>query len=94
MPTAATGCGWCCGAASDSARRARPVDCPSDLPIAADRPFLRALPQVMRALILLPERDGGQLAVLRAAVTHLRRAACIGHSALRVGHVDILAVPG
>ncbi|RYF71020.1 MAG: glycerol acyltransferase [Comamonadaceae bacterium] len=41
--------------------------------IAADRPFLRALPKVARQLIFLPdEHDGGRMAVIRAAARHLQ----------------------
>ncbi|MDM0025594.1 1-acyl-sn-glycerol-3-phosphate acyltransferase [Variovorax saccharolyticus] len=40
--------------------------------IAADRPFLRALPNVARQLIFLPDEEAGRLAVLRAAARHLQ----------------------
>ena len=41
--------------------------------IASDRPFLRALPNVARQLIFLPEEDeGGRMAVVRAAARHLQ----------------------
>jgi hypothetical protein len=45
--------------------------------IAADRPFLRALPCVARSLILLPEDGGGHLAVLRAASAHLKQGGAL-----------------
>lgn len=45
--------------------------------IAGDRPFLRALPQVARSLILLPEDGGGHLKVLRAAVAHLQQGGAL-----------------
>ncbi|MEJ8851562.1 1-acyl-sn-glycerol-3-phosphate acyltransferase [Variovorax rhizosphaerae] len=40
--------------------------------IAADRPFLRALPNVARQLILLPDEGGERMAVVRAASRHLQ----------------------
>ena len=40
--------------------------------IASDRPFLRALPNVARQLIFLPDEAGGRLAVLRTAARHLQ----------------------
>ena len=41
--------------------------------IASDRPFLRALPNVARQLIFLPDEDeGGRMAVVRAAARHLQ----------------------
>jgi hypothetical protein len=41
--------------------------------IASDRPFLRALPNVARQLIFLPDQEeGGRLAVVRAAARHLQ----------------------
>lgn len=40
--------------------------------IASDRPFLRALPNVARQLIFLPDEEGGRLAVLRSAARHLQ----------------------
>jgi hypothetical protein len=45
--------------------------------MAGDRPFLRALPQVARSLILLPEGGGGHLPVLRAAVAHLKQGGAL-----------------
>ncbi|MBB3181438.1 1-acyl-sn-glycerol-3-phosphate acyltransferase [Variovorax sp. Sphag1AA] len=45
--------------------------------IAADRPFLRALPNVARQLILLPENEGGHLAVMRGAARHLREGGAL-----------------
>jgi putative hemolysin len=45
--------------------------------IAADRPFLRALPNVARHLILVPERDVGRMEVVRAAVTHLKQGGAL-----------------
>lgn len=45
----------------------------SDLRVMAlDRPFLRALPQVARQLIFLPEDAAGLAAALRAGARHLR----------------------
>lgn len=40
--------------------------------IALDRPFLRALPNVARQLIFLPDEEGGRMAVIRAAARHLQ----------------------
>jgi 1-acyl-sn-glycerol-3-phosphate acyltransferase len=40
--------------------------------LAADRPFLRALPAAARSLIFIPEDPRGRLPALRAAVEHLR----------------------
>jgi hypothetical protein len=40
--------------------------------IALDRPFLRALPNVARHLILVPDHDVGRTGVLRAGVKHLK----------------------
>ena len=40
--------------------------------MALDRPFLRALPQVARQLIFLPEDAAGLAAALRAAARHLK----------------------
>lgn len=40
--------------------------------IALDRPFLRALPQVARQLIFVPDDEAARLAVVRAAAKHLR----------------------
>lgn len=45
--------------------------------IAADRPFLRALPHVARSLILLPEGGAAHLAVLRAGIAHLQRGGAL-----------------
>ncbi|HSW06473.1 1-acyl-sn-glycerol-3-phosphate acyltransferase [Aquabacterium sp.] len=45
--------------------------------IAGDRPFLRALPQVARSLILVPEGDGERLPVLRAGVAHLKQGGAL-----------------
>ncbi|MEJ8821109.1 1-acyl-sn-glycerol-3-phosphate acyltransferase [Variovorax humicola] len=45
--------------------------------IASDRPFLRALPNVARQLILLRDEDGGQLTVLRAAARHLQEGGAL-----------------
>ncbi|WP_218508663.1 1-acyl-sn-glycerol-3-phosphate acyltransferase [Variovorax sp. dw_308] len=45
---------------------------PDLLVIASDRPFLRALPNVARQLILLPDEGGERMAVVRAASRHLQ----------------------
>lgn len=45
--------------------------------VAADRPFLRALPHTSRHLILLPERTGERLGVVRAVTGHLRRGGAV-----------------
>lgn len=45
--------------------------------IAADRPFLRALPQVARHLIFLPDEERGRLAVLRGAARHLQQGGAL-----------------
>jgi hypothetical protein len=41
--------------------------------VAADRPFLRALPNTSRHLIYLPDGAGERLGVVRAVASHLRR---------------------
>ncbi len=40
--------------------------------LAAERPFLRALPAVWRSLILIPEERGQRFGALRRAIDHLR----------------------
>lgn len=45
--------------------------------IALDRPFLRALPNVARQLILVPDQDVGRMGVLRAGVKHLQRGGAL-----------------
>lgn len=45
--------------------------------IALERPFLRALPNVARQLIFLPEDDAGRLAVVRAGVKHLKQGGAL-----------------
>ncbi|MEJ8853729.1 1-acyl-sn-glycerol-3-phosphate acyltransferase [Variovorax robiniae] len=45
--------------------------------IAADRPFLRALPHVARQLILLPDEGGERMAVVRAATRHLQQGGAL-----------------
>ena len=45
--------------------------------IALDRPFLRALPNVSRRLILVPERDVGRMGVVRAGVKHLQQGGAL-----------------
>jgi putative hemolysin len=45
--------------------------------IAADRPFLRALPNVAPRLILLPEGAGGHMAVVRSAARHLQEGGAL-----------------
>lgn len=45
--------------------------------IALDRPFLRALPNVGRHLILVPEQDAGRMGVLRAGVKHLNQGGAL-----------------
>lgn len=45
--------------------------------IALDRPFLRALPNVARHLILVPEHDVGRMGVVRAGVTHLKQGGAL-----------------
>jgi hypothetical protein len=46
--------------------------------VASDRPFLRALPNVARRLIFLPdEEEGGRLAVVRAAARHLQEGGAL-----------------
>jgi len=45
--------------------------------IAADRPFLRALPNVARQLILLPEDARGHMAVIRSAARHLQEGGAL-----------------
>lgn len=45
--------------------------------IALDRPFLRALPNVARHLILVPDDDGGRMGVLRAGVKHLKQGGAL-----------------
>ncbi len=46
--------------------------------IASDRPFLRALPNVARQLIFLPDdEEGGHMAVIRAAGRHLQEGGAL-----------------
>ena len=45
--------------------------------IALDRPFLRALPNVARRLIFLPEEQGGHMTVMRAAARHLQEGGAL-----------------
>ena len=45
--------------------------------IALDRPFLRALPNVARHLILVPEDDVGRRGVVRAGVMHLKQGGAL-----------------
>jgi hypothetical protein len=45
--------------------------------IALDRPFLRALPNVARKLILVPEHEAGRMGVLRAGVKHLKQGGAL-----------------
>jgi len=45
--------------------------------IAMDRPFLRALPNVARQLIFLPDENAGRMAVLRSAARHLQEGGAL-----------------
>ena len=45
--------------------------------IAADRPFLRALPNVARQLILLPDEGAERMAVVRAGARHLQQGGAL-----------------
>lgn len=45
--------------------------------IAMDRPFLRALPNVARQLIFLPEDESGRLAVIRMGAKHLKEGGAL-----------------
>jgi 1-acyl-sn-glycerol-3-phosphate acyltransferase len=45
--------------------------------IAMDRPFLRALPNVARQLIFLPEDEAGRLSVVRLGVKHLKQGGAL-----------------
>lgn len=45
--------------------------------IALDRPFLRALPNLSRHLILMPGHEVGRMRVLRAAVRHLKQGGAL-----------------
>jgi len=45
--------------------------------IAMDKPFLRALPNVARQLIFLPEDEAGRLSVVRAGVKHLKQGGAL-----------------
>lgn len=50
----------------------------SDLRIvAAQRPFLQALPNINRKLIFVPEQDGQRMGVVRSVVSHLRLGGAI-----------------
>ena len=40
--------------------------------VAAQRPFLEALPNINRKLIFVPEQDGQRMGVVRSVVSHLR----------------------
>jgi hypothetical protein len=45
--------------------------------IASDRPFLRALPNVARQLLLLPEDRAGHMAAMRGAARHLQQGGAL-----------------
>lgn len=45
--------------------------------IALDRPFLRALPNVARHLILVPDHDIGRMGAVRAGVKHLKQGGAL-----------------
>jgi hypothetical protein len=45
--------------------------------IASDRPFLRALPNVARRLLLLPEDRAGHMAIMRGAARHLQEGGAL-----------------
>ncbi|PSL81454.1 glycerol acyltransferase [Variovorax sp. WS11] len=45
--------------------------------IASDRPFLRALPNVARQLIFLPDEESGRMAVIRTAARHLQEGGAL-----------------
>jgi putative hemolysin len=45
--------------------------------IASDRPFLRALPNVARQMIFLPDEKGGRMAVIRTAARHLEEGGAL-----------------
>jgi hypothetical protein len=45
--------------------------------IALDRPFLRALPNVARQLIFLPDEESGRMRVMRTAARHLQEGGAL-----------------
>jgi putative hemolysin len=45
--------------------------------IALDRPFLRALPNVARQLLLVPDHEAGRMGVVRAGVKHLKQGGAL-----------------
>jgi hypothetical protein len=45
--------------------------------IALDRPFLHALPNVARQLILVPDHEVGRMGVLRAGLKHLKQGGAL-----------------
>jgi len=45
--------------------------------VAAQRPFLEALPNINRKLIFVPEQDGQRMGVVRNVVSHLRHGGAI-----------------
>ncbi len=45
--------------------------------IALDRPFLRALPNVARQLIVVPGHESGRMGALRAGVKHLKQGGAL-----------------
>jgi hypothetical protein len=45
--------------------------------IALDRPFLRALPNVARHLILMPDHEVGRMGVLRSGMKHLMQGGAL-----------------
>jgi hypothetical protein len=45
--------------------------------IALDRPFLQALPNVARHLIMVPDHEVGRMGVLRAGVKHLKQGGAL-----------------
>jgi len=54
--------------------------------IAADRPFLRALPHTDRYLIYVPEQAEGRMGVVREATKHLRQGGAI--LTFPAGHIE------
>jgi hypothetical protein len=62
--------------------------------VAAQRPFLQALPNLTRQLIFVPEEDGQRMGVVRSVVSHLRLGGAILTFPAGQIEPDPLSMPG
>jgi putative hemolysin len=62
--------------------------------LAAERPFLRALPAVARSLIFIPERRDRRLGAMRQAIEHLRSGGALLTFPAGVIEPDPAVLPG